>query len=53
VRHKVDHDFWKIFQGREEKSFPPCSGVALGLDRLIMLLTGRSSIDAVLPFALE
>jgi lysyl-tRNA synthetase class 2 len=52
VRHKVDHDFWKIFQGREG-GFPHCSGVALGLDRLIMLLAGRSSIDAVLPFPFE
>ncbi|MDR2574895.1 MAG: LysR family transcriptional regulator [Treponema sp.] len=44
VKHKVDHDYWKIF----EKGFPPCSGVALGLDRLIMALCGRSSIDGVL-----
>jgi len=45
VRHKVDHDYWKIF-----RDFPRCSGVAMGLDRLIMALTGRSSIDSVLPF---
>jgi len=45
VKHKVDHDYWKIF-----KNFPRCSGVAMGLDRLIMTLTGRSTIDAVLPF---
>jgi lysyl-tRNA synthetase class 2 len=45
VRHKVDHDYWKMF-----KNFPRCSGVAMGLDRLIMALTGRSNIDAVLPF---
>ncbi len=45
VRHKVDHDYWKIF-----KNFPRCSGAAMGLDRLIMALTGRSAIDAVLPF---
>lgn len=28
---------------------PPCAGVALGLDRLLMLLTGRDRIDAVVP----
>jgi len=48
VKHKVDHDYWKIF----EKGFPACSGVALGLDRLIMTLCGRSNIDGVLPFAI-
>jgi lysyl-tRNA synthetase class 2 len=45
VRHLVDSEFWKIFRG-----FPRCSGTALGLDRLVMLVTGKSSIDAVLPF---
>jgi len=44
-RHNVDHDYWKMFE-----SFPRCSGVAMGIDRLVMALTGRSSIDAVLPF---
>ncbi|MDR2922612.1 MAG: LysR family transcriptional regulator [Treponema sp.] len=48
VRHRVDHDYWKIFE--ESSGFPACSGAALGLDRLIMALCGRSSIDGVLPF---
>jgi lysyl-tRNA synthetase class 2 len=64
VRHKVDADYWKIFNFKKTNakktntgetcsiraSFPPCSGVAMGLDRLIMLLCGFSTIDAVLPF---
>lgn len=33
------------------KSFPPCSGVALGVDRLLMLLLGVDTIDKVLPFS--
>lgn len=45
VKHKVDHDYYKIFE-----NFPRCSGVAIGLDRLIMTLTGKSTIDGVLPF---
>lgn len=31
---------------------PPCSGVAMGLDRLIMLIAGKTTIDSVLPFPL-
>jgi len=66
VRHEVDEDYWKIFaplpDGSEfpngnlfpnGNSFPKCSGVAMGLDRLIMLLCGRSTIDGILPFPME
>jgi len=56
VRHKVDDEYWRIFAPGETDSashgegFPACSGVAMGLDRLIMLLCGKSSIDSILPF---
>jgi lysyl-tRNA synthetase class 2 len=56
VRHNVDEDYWKIFNkkgtGNGEQGLE-YSGVALGLDRLIMLLTGRSTIDGILPFPME
>jgi lysyl-tRNA synthetase class 2 len=56
--HAVDGDYWKMFlPGRSPDgsvlAFPRCSGVALGLDRLIMALTGRKTIDAALPFPME
>jgi len=45
VQHKVDHNYWKQFI-----NFPNCSGTAMGLDRLIMAITNKSTIDGVLPF---
>jgi lysyl-tRNA synthetase class 2 len=57
VKHSVDRDYWKIFAQTETNStcagLHPFSGVALGLDRLIMALCERSSIDSVLPFPME
>lgn len=47
VPHAVDSSWPRIFA-----SFPRASGVALGVDRLFMVLQGRSSIDNVLPFPL-
>jgi lysyl-tRNA synthetase class 2 len=36
-----------------EAGLPPCSGVALGLDRLIMLATGEKTLGSVLAFPWE
>lgn len=36
-----------------EAGMPVCSGVAVGLDRLLMLLLGKKSIDEVLAFAMD
>jgi lysyl-tRNA synthetase class 2 len=55
VKHTVDKDYWKIFNKTKtgEKSLHSFSGVAMGLDRLIMSFCGRSSIDSVLPFPMR
>ena len=47
VVHKTDTSYWELF-----RTFPPCSGVAMGADRLIALLSGRKSIGPVLPFSI-
>lgn len=41
----IDDSFIDIFN-----SFPPCSGVALGLDRLQMLFMGETSLEGVILF---
>lgn len=48
VPHPVPKDFPEVCA-----RMPPSSGVAMGLDRLVMALAGRSAIDAVLPFPLS
>jgi len=37
----------------ELANLPPSAGIALGVDRLVMLLTGAASIDAVVAFTPE
>jgi lysyl-tRNA synthetase class 2 len=59
VPHAIDEDYWKNFLPKAKRplsgvqGFPRCSGVAMGLDRLLMALMGRSSIDAMLPFPMS
>jgi lysyl-tRNA synthetase class 2 len=56
VPHAIDGAYWRTFlpQAAAEdgaaRPFPRFSGVALGVDRLIMALSGRSDIEAVLSF---
>jgi lysyl-tRNA synthetase class 2 len=45
IPHAIKADYWKIFE-----DFPECSGVALGVDRLITLMCGTRGIEGVLPF---
>jgi len=36
-----------------KKNFPACSGTALGVDRLMMLLSGRKSLEGVILFPIS
>ncbi|MDX9802174.1 MAG: amino acid--tRNA ligase-related protein [Spirochaetia bacterium] len=46
VPHHVEESYTSIF----ESSFPECSGVALGIDRLVMAITGAKRIQDVISF---
>ena len=36
-----------------DAGLPPCAGVALGFDRLVMLAAGKSTVAEVIPFGFE
>jgi lysyl-tRNA synthetase class 2 len=42
--YELDEEFFQCLE-----KMPPACGVALGLDRLLMILLGETSLDAVLP----
>ncbi len=44
LRYPIDEDFIAAL----EVGLPECAGIALGLDRLVMLATGAEAIDDVL-----
>jgi lysyl-tRNA synthetase class 2 len=48
VPHPSDEDFIRLYRG----AFPPCSGAALGIDRLLMAFFGFSHIGGVILFPL-
>ena len=47
VAHPCD---WQLVKLIRERGFPECSGVALGLERLLLFLLGGDSIRDLLPF---
>jgi lysyl-tRNA synthetase class 2 len=36
-----------------EHGLPPCTGIALGLDRLMMLVAEKTALNGVLSFGFE
>jgi lysyl-tRNA synthetase class 2 len=53
VPHAVDHNYWKIFSPNTGPGFPKCSGVAMGLDRLLMILANLHHLPPLAPPAIE
>lgn len=45
IKQNADIDFWKTFQ-----NYPDCASITLEVDKLIMFLDGKKSIESVQPF---
>ncbi len=45
--YPIDQKFLRIL---EDNLLPPCAGIALGLDRLMMAITGQHNIEMVMAF---
>ena len=44
--HQTDYDYLEAI----EHGFPPTCGIAIGIDRFVMMLTNAKSIKEVIPF---
>ena len=44
--YSLDKPFLKMLA----TGMPPSAGIALGVDRLVMLLAGAESLDEIMPF---
>ncbi|MCX7787807.1 MAG: hypothetical protein N2442_08925 [Spirochaetes bacterium] len=53
VPHTLDISFRDMYKIPSMKTIPLCSGVALGVDRLLMCLSGKSSIEGVILFPIS
>ena len=53
LQQKVVHPLDENLLAALAEGLPDCSGVALGLDRLLMLICGAASINEVLAFPLD
>jgi len=40
----------EAFRAALAAGMPPSGGIALGVDRLVMALTGKTTLDEVIPF---